>query len=261
MGSKLGIFYWFGYVLPVRERLKMIREAGFDGVSIWWEDEQAYGKEKKEELPSFVRREGLYLENIHLPYDSCNDLWSVDREIRERALEEYRGWFFGAASVEAPMVVMHMSEGPSLPGPLSVGLDSLGELLDVAKRLGIFVAVENTQCVEYLEALFIELGADHLGLCYDSSHDQLGGERGEVLKSLSHFTITTHLSDNDGLKDRHWLPREGLVDWEETMSILKEKGYKGYLSMEVFPRDSALRPEVFLKEAYERIVWLAAMME
>lgn len=261
MSYRSGIFYWFGYVLPVKERLKMIKEAGFDGVSIWWEDEKAFDREKKEEIPTLVRSTGLYLENIHLPYHLSNDLWSVDREVRERVLEVYRGWLYDASFFEVPIVVIHMSEGPTLPGPLSTGFSSLEELLDVAESLGLLLAVENTRCTEYLGDLFREMGGDHLGLCYDSSHDQLEGERGEILEDFAPYILTTHLSDNGGEEDNHWLPGEGMVDWEKTMSSLKENQYKGYLSMEVFPRDRDIGPEAFLVDAYNRIKWLAGMME
>lgn len=35
--SNIGIFSWFGYVMPMKERLELIKKAGFDGVTIWWE--------------------------------------------------------------------------------------------------------------------------------------------------------------------------------------------------------------------------------
>ena len=37
----LGIFSWFGFVLPFEERITLIKEAGFTATSIWWEDEDA----------------------------------------------------------------------------------------------------------------------------------------------------------------------------------------------------------------------------
>jgi len=30
------IYDWFGYELPIKERYRLIKEAGFDGVLLWW---------------------------------------------------------------------------------------------------------------------------------------------------------------------------------------------------------------------------------
>lgn len=257
---RLGIFYWFGYVLPLQERLKMIREAGFDVVSIWWEDEMAFQCEKKEEVPSLVEDVGLILENIHLPYQTCNDLWSREEEVRKKVLKEHEAWLVDAASHRVPTVVMHIADGPHPPGPFSKGLDSITYLLGVAEDLGVVIALENTQFTTYLRDLFVDLDSENLRLCYDSSHDYLEGEKGSILRDLGSFISTTHLSDNDGEKDRHWLPKEGIVDWKETMTLLREKGFRGPLSMEVFPKKREEKPEVFLKRAYQRVYELAEMM-
>lgn len=32
------IYDWFGYELPIKERYQLIKEAGFDGVLLWWSE-------------------------------------------------------------------------------------------------------------------------------------------------------------------------------------------------------------------------------
>ena len=32
------IYDWFGYELPIKERYRLIKEAGFDGVLLWWSE-------------------------------------------------------------------------------------------------------------------------------------------------------------------------------------------------------------------------------
>jgi hypothetical protein len=36
--QKLGMFAWFGYDLPMRERLQIIKDAGFDATALWWDE-------------------------------------------------------------------------------------------------------------------------------------------------------------------------------------------------------------------------------
>ena len=39
----------------------------------------------------------------------------------------------------------------------------------------------------------------------------LGESHTDFMKALKHNIITTHLSDYDGVDERHWLPGEGIV--------------------------------------------------
>lgn len=39
--NQLTIFSWFGFSIPMEERFKLIKSAGFDGVLLWWSDEYA----------------------------------------------------------------------------------------------------------------------------------------------------------------------------------------------------------------------------
>lgn len=52
------------------ERLHLIKEAGFDAVSAWWEDEEGTPGIKKEHFPTLARDSGLILENIHVPLNN-----------------------------------------------------------------------------------------------------------------------------------------------------------------------------------------------
>lgn len=37
--NQLTIFSWFGFPIPMKERFKLIKSAGFAGVLLWWSDE------------------------------------------------------------------------------------------------------------------------------------------------------------------------------------------------------------------------------
>ena len=38
---------------------------------------------------------------------------------------------------------------------------------------------------------------------------------------------TTHLSDYDGVDERHWLPGQGVVPWKQVFLGLQKAGYRG----------------------------------
>jgi sugar phosphate isomerase/epimerase len=83
-----GFFSWFGYPMPIEDRLQLIREAGFDRVSIWLGNEEACVSEHRPaELCATAARLGLFVECAHAPYDDCNLLWNEeDSTAVDRAL-------------------------------------------------------------------------------------------------------------------------------------------------------------------------------
>ena len=56
------IYDWFGYELPPTERYRLIREAGFDGVLLWWSEFRNRGDYRSG--PQIARNAGLVIENI-----------------------------------------------------------------------------------------------------------------------------------------------------------------------------------------------------
>ena len=71
----ISIFSWFGFPIPMGERFKLIKVAGFDGVLLWWSDEFAEVDGNKSLHPELARQNGLFIENIHTPIVRNNCLW------------------------------------------------------------------------------------------------------------------------------------------------------------------------------------------
>lgn len=186
----LGIFSWFGFVLPFQERIKLIKEAGFAATSIWWEDEDTPWRIKKESMPQLVREMGLLLENIHVPFNESGALWAEQESVR----------------YDVPYI------------------------LD-------------------------KIQSNYLGFCYDSSHYNLSDKQDfYLLEKYGERLVTTHLSDNDGLKDRHWLPGHGTIDWAMVAKHFPAS-YQGCLTLEAYPTTGEREdsPQIYLKRAYQKV--------
>jgi sugar phosphate isomerase/epimerase len=250
---KLGIFSWFGFLLPVGERLQLIRKAGFDAVTVWWEDEIGYEGGEREKVPDMIRDLGLELENMHVPFEGCNAFWSDSRVDRDDMLKKHLEWIRDCERHGIPTLVMHVTDGDVVPDPNPYGLAVLKQLVRAAEDSGVAIAIENTRRQdEFLPYIFSEIQSGHLGLCYDSSHDRLlGRELSWLLQRYGDRLLSTHLSDNDGIGDRHWLPGEGDLDWTRITEAFPGK-YEGKLTLEVLPKEEDLRhtPEEFMKKAY-----------
>ena len=263
LNNKLGIFSWFGFVMPLPQRLELIKKAGFDATTIWWEDEIGSPMIKKEKMAGIVKGSGLILENIHVPYDDADDLWSESKTRRDRIVNRHTEWLNDCAELDIPVMLMHIIDRKYPIQPNKCGIESISRLLRIAEDLGVKIALENTGSVDYIDFVLRELVSDYLVFCYDSSHDFLySTEKAVILKKQSLRLQHLHLSDNDLEKDRHWLPGEGIIDWQKINKAFPRDTYKGNITLEVYPGkdDQKGSPSKFIEKAYQSAIWARNML-
>ena len=139
-------------------------------------------------------------------------------------------------------------------------LRSLDELLPVAERLGITIAIENiwfaTSTPEKLLAIIGHFDSANLGLCYDAGHANLmakdsGVEKAHpvdawkrfgpvpydprILEKMLPAVTTCHLHDNNGVHDEHLLPGRGTIDWPRIIGLLQTAPRLTCFQNEVIP--------------------------
>ena len=250
--DKICIADWFGYELPMKERYFHIRNAGFDGVMLhWWHSKDA----------SYLAKEqGLFIENMHAPFDDVNALWRADQQGND-----YAGLIVSCVDYcafhEIPTLVLHLSSGDTPPPVSDIGLTRLAEIIERAELTGIYIALENLRLPEYQRYAFDNIDSDHLKFCFDSGHQHCRTPREDYLAQYADQLISLHLHDNDGpaypygCLDQHRLPFDGSINWHSLMKNLKDTGYKGPLSLEatIFGHEEmANDPQGFLALAFER---------
>jgi sugar phosphate isomerase/epimerase len=73
-----------------------------------------------------------------------------------------------------------------------------------------------------------------LGLCLDTSHCLLNGlDLSNEVKQCAGHLLTLHASDGDGHEDRHWIPTQGVLNWDQFLADLKSIDYQGMFMLEV----------------------------
>jgi len=246
-----GIFHWFGYILPFEERTKLIKYAGYDYVMLWWEDEYYPYTVSRTELNKILYYYDLKLDNVHLPFDNINNLWSESSSERNYHVNIVKRWLNECKDSGAETVVIHAVQGDNNVFKYSNGYDSFKKIITEAENIDIKVAVENTQMFHYNEFILKEIESPNAGFCYDSSHDFVnGGSMGEILDKWKNKLMAVHLSDNDGICDRHWIPGKGHVNWEKIINIIERTNIKSF-SMETYPykEEKNMQPSEFLDKA------------
>lgn len=251
--SRLGIYAGFGSTVPFDDRLRLIRDAGFGATALWWEEKNPRIRELRHHAPERVRNAGLYLDNIHVPYFACRELWSPNHAARSEAVALHTRWLDDCRRHNIPRMVMHVSLGASTPEPAEHGLDSFRRLTDHAMEAGVIVAIENTHDDRYITYLLERLDSPALQLCFDTSHDRLYADRpGALLKRWKHRLAALHLSDTDGRRDQHWLPGEGVVDFDALRPHWNDT-YQGAYMLESVPKNRAEDPAGFLSRAFNSL--------
>lgn len=250
-----GIYHYFGYEFDFETRTRLIAQAGFDSTMLWWGDEDFIPLSKADQARC-VRSAGLKIENVHAPYGGIVGLWADDPAVVEEARRAYCRYLEECAALQIPMMVIHGLPQEPVENDQN-GLKSFEILLERANELGITLAVENTIEDARFECLLDQGIPQGLKWCYDSSHDWIySREPTRLLKRYAHALACLHLSDNDGLGDRHWLPGEGKVAFERIAQILRDHGFCGQWSLEVFPQGLEESAQMFLKRAKNRLDWV-----
>ena len=255
--APLGIFSWFGYDLPLAERLSLIRQSGFSHTFLWMgSKEPLVASGRAHEMPGMASDAGLAVDHVHAPYDNANALWSDRPSERDRLADEHLRLIEYCSRHSISRIVLHVTKGPTPPPPCEEGLEIFRRLGEEAAKCGVALALENTRVTNRLDFILTELPLANLGLCYDSSHDFLYSDApGAVLEKWAHRLLTTHFSDTDGHGDVHWLPMKGIVDWDAVARTYPESR-QGPIIIEAVPQNNAQAPSEFLADAYQTAVEL-----
>jgi len=263
MKKYLGIFSHFGFDLPLEQRLKLISQAGFKSTFILFGDEEGLvGKSETHKIPKLVKDNGLYLEHVHASYKDANLIWSDVLGDQEKIKTYYKDCIKFCSKHKIPYLVIHPSKSSTPPPFNESGLKIFEDITLFAKDKNIKIAVENTRVNKYVDFILKNIKLKNLGLCYDTSHDNLYGDPTfRLLQKWSERIFVTHISDNSGKTDDHCLPWEGTFDWKKFVNIFSGIKYKGVLAFEVAAEKKYNKPSNFLSLAFKTAKKLYKMID
>ncbi len=257
---QISISTCFDYSMPVDIQLPLISRAGFTHVSLGQDTEHSgiLDKKRRETLEALLKTNHLKIDTIH-----GISLCYPDSAEKMKPIIE------AGAALGAPVVVAH-------PIPFDIGqgnyddllskiLASLHALEPLLKDTGIRLAVENV-LPGPSTGLAIEAvrrcDSNYIGFCYDSSHEQADGPNPlELLRTMKDRVIAVHLSDWVKPFTDHVPPREGVIDWPELSSQLRDTSFPGPLLFEVTVEHTSVKEtEPFLRLVYEKAVWVNSLV-
>lgn len=182
---------------------------------------------------------------LHAPFADIN-IAADDPFIREALLRRLETSIRWVSALEAKTLVFHPGNSTAVerfsPGSAwRHNLESIRRLVKYADNYGVEIMVENVpepfpyvlKSVRDFERFFDEVG-DEIRIVLDVAHANIRGETKEFVKSFGDRNGHVHVSDNDGESDVHLQIGEGSIDWQETMDMLKESKFDGWITVESY---------------------------
>ena len=255
---------WFGYPLELDDRLRLISEAGFKAVLLWWATSSAYEPPipKKAETAA---KHGLAVENAHLHFAGVNSLWEASEE-GEHYAEELIGLIAEAGVYGVPRLVVHLTRTSTPPPFTDTGFSRFMRMIDVAEKVGVELAFENLKVIHPLYEMMRRVDSDRVGVCFDCGHNHYVCPETRVCRDFAPRIKAVHLHDNDGTEDSHLIPFDGNADWSVIRQELIDSAYTGAWSLEIehpltdkfgkalLPREKdpyfGMGPEEYLERAF-----------
>ncbi|HET7481283.1 MAG TPA: sugar phosphate isomerase/epimerase family protein [Actinomycetota bacterium] len=229
----------------VTKEIHRIAEDGFDLLDLTLEPPATWLPQGKE-IGRLVADLGLAVVGHtawHLP------IASPFKELRQQARDLYRRGLDCFADAGVDLVNVHPDQRVPLHGLEQIrkmNAEAIAALADDARERGIRIMVEN------LDRLFSDVddlkavldAVPDAGFHLDVGHANLRlgmGEKNRTTRLLEAFgdrLAHVHLSDNRGGGDDLHLPLgAGAIDWAGVARQLKEVGYDGTVTLEVFSRE------------------------
>lgn len=228
---------------PLMEKIRVAAEAGFSAIELWNDDLTAFVEQggNLRDVRAALDDAGLSVPTvIHI-----GGWLDAEGDAYRAALDEARRKMEQAAAVGAPRIIA----GPP-PGPVDFdrAAERYRELLEIGRGIGVLPAMEFLGFVNGVHTIraaweIVTRADDPDGtIVLDPFHIFRGGSPIEDIRLIPAERIAVyHFNDAPGHipreKQKHSdrvMPGDGVLPLAEQLRIVKDKGYKGALSLELF---------------------------
>ncbi len=228
--------------MPITEQsLRERKLSGIDAIEVCY-DEPHYSKFDFEKLKKDADAAEITLWSIHNQWSADYSMSSFDTESNHKWIENMKDLVNRASAVGIDKFVVHPCDTPepyddeSREERMKHSMYCVDKLADYAYQKNSYIAIENLPrtplCNTAEEHLKILTANDKLRACVDFNHSMIDPIE-KYLELLKDKIITVHVSDRDNINERHWLPGEGVLDWDSIMYKLEEIGYNGVFMYEI----------------------------
>jgi sugar phosphate isomerase/epimerase len=249
---------------PILQQIEAAATAGYAGIELWFSDVDVYLRSNGQlsDIQRALSDNGLAVPTmIYL-----GDWFDCPDHVYPQVVEECKRRMAIAAELGAPYVIA----GPPLgAADYHVGARRYRELLEIGSSMGVKPSMEFLGFVAKLNAIEEALevmrqsGRDDATTVLDPAHIYRGGGSVESIAKLSAEQIAVcHYDDCPGdvprevqMDEHRVMPGDGVFDLPRYVDLLRQIGYHGYLSLELFRTDLWIRnPVEVAREGLEKMI-------
>lgn len=231
---------------PILDKIRVAAEAGYEGIELWHADIEAHIEQggTVEEIRAEVDRCGLEVPTTVMLKGWCEP----------EGPEDEAGMAACRMKMEHAVIVgaKHSVAGPPHSGvDFDLAAKRYGRLLDLGIELGVKPAMEYLGFAQEVnsiaDALRIMEGSGHpqATIVLDPFHDfRGGGGHDDVAKLRPEQIAVCHFDDAPASPPAHEqrdpdrvMPGEGVIELDKFVGLLKQIGYSGFISLELFRED------------------------
>jgi sugar phosphate isomerase/epimerase len=240
----------------IREAAERIAEIGYPGIEVMADMPHAWPPNLKYHqvaaLRSMLEKRELIISNVNaFMMTAVGDFWhpswiDPDPEDRRLRLQHTIDSLRLARDLGAKCITTEpggpLPEGVTRERALAWFLEGLHAALPVAEETGVMLLVEPEPdlLIENSDQ-FLELAATirspMFGLNFDIGHFYCVNEPlAEAIELLKGFTRHYHVEDIAASRvHEHLIPGRGAIDFAEVLGAIRATGYKGWLTVELYP--------------------------
>lgn len=219
------------------EYVRKLKEAGvlsieFQICAVKIDEDLACTKAVFEEKVALLKRYGIGILSVHLPFGRDWEICVPYDFVRERAVKRYLELIEICRFIQPRRFIIHPGY-PGVPqGERQRRIENFRKnvALMAAAATPARIAVENMpqDCLGNTakELLSLVEGIDGLCVCCDMNHWSQETTC-EASPTLGKRIETVHISDYDGIQEKHWLPGDGILDWNRVIGELEKLDYRG----------------------------------
>jgi len=248
--------------VSLEESLKQIAACGYAGVEIMADVPHAYpphmDPRRRRAVADLLRDLRLEVTNLNAftlfaQGDTWHPSWiEPDAQARGRRVEHTLNAIRLARDLGAPGISLEpggpLPEGMDRRRAMDLFRDGLRQVLPTAQDCGVDLLVEPEPHLlierpEEFEELLAGLSHPRLGLNFDIGHFFcVGVDPAEAARRLSAHIRHVHLEDIAPSREhKHLVPGRGAIDFGAVLSALRDGGYHGWITVELYPYEAQAR--------------------
>ena len=187
----------------------------------------------------YVNDAGMICDNFHGAFNEPDGYRMDDMhklgEAGDVMIERIMNNITNCVKYNVPLLVLHISD--ELP---SITINDIGDyrykkLGDFARENGVTLVFENTAGY-YENFTHVWELIPEAKFCYDNGHEFVFSRDAKLLSHFGNRLAALHITDNDGAHDNHFIPFDGVVDYEKVAKEIADTGYDGTMMLELLYR-------------------------